>query len=152
MRFSLGKSMLRIGLLALFVTCLGLYMTTGQASAHSSWDNGCDSHGHHDSHYDCYGDGGNYRGRYSYSVSDNCDSFDPKTGFCLHWRIYIPGVGNQSSDSTCDAWDPNTGDCTHGSSGSYNNNGYYTNSYNANYHDTEYYYRYYCDRYHVSCN
>ncbi len=149
MKFYLGKSVVRIFLLALFVTCVGFFLTTGQASAHSDWQGGCDNHGHNNG---CDGYGYGYGSGYYGNVSDNCDSWDPKTGFCLHWRLYIPGAQNQSGGA-CDAWDSHTGNCTHWSNNSSdNNNSYHSSYYDQNYHDANYYYRYYCDRYHCNCS
>ncbi len=146
MRFSLGRSLVRILLLALFVTCVGLYVTSGQASAHSAWDSGCNNHGHDNSDSNCSsydrndGYGGNYNydgndgGSHAYNVSDNCDQWDPKTGYCVHWKLNIP------NGPVYDSAYPGNGD---------NHGGYY---YQDNYHDANYYYKYYCDRYGCNCN
>ena len=136
MQFSLGKSLVRLLLLALFVTCVGLYVTTGQASAHTAWDGGCDSNGHNNSDHGCYYYGGRYYygGSHSYNVSDNCDQWDPKTGYCVHWNLNIP------NGPVYDSAYPGNGD---------NHGNYY---YQDNYHDADYYYKYYCDRYHCTCN
>ena len=149
MKFYLGKSVVRILLLALFVACVGLFVSTGEASAHSYWQGGgCDNHDHGcDGGYG-YGYGDGYGYNYNVNVANNCDSWDPKTGFCLHWRLNIPGAQNQSG-GTCDTWDSHTGNCTHWSKNSNNDNSYNSGYYN--YHDANYYYKYYCDRYHCNC-
>ncbi|MBA2680753.1 MAG: hypothetical protein H0U76_20450 [Ktedonobacteraceae bacterium] len=69
-----------------------------------------------------------------YNVSDNCDQFDPKTGYCVHWRTDL---------STSPVYDS-----AYNSGRGHSANYYYSN----NNHDADYYYKYYCDRYDCNCS
>jgi len=131
MRFSTMKRAIRVCLLALFLTGLGLLVETGQASAATASSYGnpwCSQQS--DGYWSCQGTDwnqkyGDHARNYDYG---NCD---PRTGYCSH-------VGDSSNG--CDQWDPNTGLCVHWALNlSASPHDYYY------YHSSDYYYRYYKD-------
>jgi hypothetical protein len=136
MRFPSVKRAIRICLLALFITCLGLLVGTGQAAASSSHGNPW-CHQQSDGYWTCQGADWNqkYGDHHDNNDHNNCD---PYNGYCSH-------VGDSSNG--CDQWDPNTGLCTHWEldlSASPHSDYYY--------HSSDYYYRYYRDNHsHCGC-
>ena len=105
MWFPSSKRVVRVLLPALFLACLGLFFSTGQVfAAHfsegeSSYHTWCDQHGNND--HACNQDREN-----STSSSDQCDRWDPNTGYCIHWQLHIYTYG----PSVYDHWDSNRHD------------------------------------------
>jgi hypothetical protein len=157
MRFPSRKRAVRVYLLALFIASLGIFATIGQVSAapaNASWQNNqChkqDDNGHwkchdgssnHDRYYNCNSSDSDANFCDHASNYDNCQEWDPNSGYCMLWTtgsrydtcrewdshsgycmLWVTGAYidnshdfpyNNLAGNGCDQWDTSTGLCTH---------------------------------------